>query len=309
MTPLVSVVIPTHNRARLLERAMASVLGQTFQDLEVIVVDDASTDATETQMRNVRDPRVRYVRHEQNRGVSAARNTGVAQARGRYIAFQDSDDEWLLDKLERQLAVMERQGSRCGMVGCALWRYIGGPTITVHWAEEPTDRERISAQGHVAAISAFIQTTLFRRECLDEVGAFDESLHVCEDWELTLRAVGRWTFGNVPEPLVISYETPNSLSSFTDRRSFALRRILDRHGALLRADRRSLSRFFCEMAKADFYSRQPAKARSAAVQAIAAHPAQPRAWALFAMSFVSARLMLGLIAAYRSAKFWLGLYR
>jgi glycosyltransferase involved in cell wall biosynthesis len=307
--PTVSVVIPTHNRVELLERAACSVLKQSFDDLELIVVDDASTDGTEAFVRSLNDARVRYHRREQCGGASAARNTGIAMARGRFVAFQDSDDEWLLDKLESQLRVMDKLGDSCGMVGCELMRYIGGPVITVRWAEQPDDRERISPQGHVAAMSAFIQTTLFRRECLEQVGTFDESLHVCEDWELTLRAVGKWSFGNVPAPLVVSYETAGSLSSFTDRRSFALRRILDRHRALLTADRRVFSRYLCEMAKADFYSRQPAQARDVARKAIAADPRQPRAWTLLVMSFLGASALLRLIALYRGTKFKLGLYR
>jgi glycosyltransferase involved in cell wall biosynthesis len=307
--PVVSVIIPTHNRVRLLDRAVRSVLAQTFRDLELIIIDDASSDATQAYVRELRDPRVRSISHERNRGVSAARNTGIANARGRYIAFQDSDDEWLVEKLEHQLAIMEKQGAGCGMVGCELLRYIGGPLITVRWAEEPADRERISACGHVAAISAFIQTTLFRRECLEDIGTFDESLWVCEDWELTLRAVGKWSFGNVPEPLVISYETLGSLSSFPDRRSFALRRILDRHGALIRADRRAYARFLSELAKADFYSRDPSAARKVAAQAIAANWREPRAWVLLATSFFSASFLLWLIARYRAAKLRLGLYR
>jgi glycosyltransferase involved in cell wall biosynthesis len=102
----VSVVIPTYNRASLLGRAIKSVLEQTYQDFEIIVVDDASTDNTEEVVRNLRDRRIRYLRHEKNRGGSAARNTGIRAAWGQYIAFQDSDDEWLPEKLKKQMEVL-----------------------------------------------------------------------------------------------------------------------------------------------------------------------------------------------------------
>lgn len=98
--PTVSVVIPTYNRAHLVGRAIQSVLNQTYQDFEIIVVDDGSTDNTEEVVKSFNDPRIRYIRHDQNRGGSAARNTGIKMARGEYIAFQDSDDEWLPEKLE-----------------------------------------------------------------------------------------------------------------------------------------------------------------------------------------------------------------
>ena len=101
--PKVSVVIPTHDRAHLVGRAIRSVLAQTFQDFEIIVVDDCSVDNTKEVVQSLADSRIRYLRHEINRGGSAARNTGIGAARGEWIAFLDSDDEWLPKKLEKQL--------------------------------------------------------------------------------------------------------------------------------------------------------------------------------------------------------------
>ena len=102
-SPVVSAIIPTYNRAHLVGRALHSVLAQTFQDFEIIVVDDASSDRTEELVASFGDPHIRYLRHEHNRGGSAARNTGIKAARGEYLAFLDSDDEWLPDKLDEQL--------------------------------------------------------------------------------------------------------------------------------------------------------------------------------------------------------------
>src|SRR4030042_5052103 len=106
--PTVSIIIPTYNRAHLVMRAINSVLDQSFQDFEIIIVDDASRDNTEKMVSGIRDKRIFYIRHEKNRGGSAARNTGIKQARGEYIAFLDSDDEWLPEKLEKQLKVLEQ---------------------------------------------------------------------------------------------------------------------------------------------------------------------------------------------------------
>src|SRR5438132_12765470 len=103
--PTVSVIIATHNRARLLRRAIHSVLAQTFEDWELLVVDDGSTDNTETIAVSLQDLRICYLRHEVNRGLSAARNTGIRISRGEYVAFLDDDDEWLPKKLERELEV------------------------------------------------------------------------------------------------------------------------------------------------------------------------------------------------------------
>ncbi len=99
-SPTVSVVIPTYNRAHLVGRAIQSVLNQTYHDFEIIIVDDGSIDNTEDVVKSLNDPSIRYTRHDQNRGGSAARNTGIKMARGEYVAFQDSDDEYLPEKVE-----------------------------------------------------------------------------------------------------------------------------------------------------------------------------------------------------------------
>ena len=97
--PVVSVVIPTYNRACLLGRAIQCVLNQSFQDIEVIVVDDASQDNSADIVNSLDDSRIKYLRHEKNRGGSSARNTGIKAARGEYIAFLDDDDEWMPTKI------------------------------------------------------------------------------------------------------------------------------------------------------------------------------------------------------------------
>lgn len=108
---MVSVVIPTYNRADSIARAIHSVIEQTHQNLEIIVVDDASQDDTSTVVNNIRDPRIRYYRHQTNQGGSAARNTGIKASEGKLIAFLDSDDIWLPDKLELQLQAIADSAS------------------------------------------------------------------------------------------------------------------------------------------------------------------------------------------------------
>lgn len=114
--PKVSVVIPTHNRSSLLRRAIQSVLDQTYQDFEIIVVDDASTDDTEAVVKGFADERIRYVRHSENRGEAASRNTGIRLAKGEYIAGHDDDDVWLPPKLEKQVKAFEKASPKVGVV-------------------------------------------------------------------------------------------------------------------------------------------------------------------------------------------------
>ena len=114
--PKVSVVVTTYNRAALLPRAIRSVLAQTYEDYELIIVDDCSTDDTPDVIRTFVDSRIRVVRHAENTGQSAAINTGIRLARGEYIAFLDDDDEWVESKLLRQVRALDESDPRVGLV-------------------------------------------------------------------------------------------------------------------------------------------------------------------------------------------------
>ena len=115
-SPRVSVIITTHNRADMLPRAVDSVLAQTFQDYEIIIVDDCSTDHTPEVIAKFDDPRIRSFRHEVNKRQAAAINTGILNALGEYMAFLDDDDEWLPSKLERQTALLDSSPPKVGLV-------------------------------------------------------------------------------------------------------------------------------------------------------------------------------------------------
>ena len=122
--PTVSVIIPTYNRAHLIDRSIQSVLNQTYQDFELIVVDDRSTDNTEDIIRQFRekDKRIKYIKHDKNKGGSAARNTRIKNSVGKYIVFQDSDDEWFPEKLEKQMKIFETASLEVGVVYTGFWR-------------------------------------------------------------------------------------------------------------------------------------------------------------------------------------------
>jgi len=122
--PTVSVIISTYNRAYLIDRFIQSVLNQTYQDFELIVVDDGSTDNTEDIIRQFqeKDKRIKYIKHDKNKGGSAERNTGIKNSVGKYIAFQDSDDEWFPEKLEKQMEVFKNTSSKVGVVYTGFWR-------------------------------------------------------------------------------------------------------------------------------------------------------------------------------------------
>ena len=213
----VSVIIPTYNRARTIGAAIGSILNQTWQNFEIIVVDDGSTDHTKQVVEEFEDDRIRYVYLEQNSGASHARNTGIALAEGEFLAFLDSDDEWLSEKLEKQMHVIMQAPDNMGMVYCRMIdeEAEDDPIICPpYWIA----KERL--EGNMLAILMIhnligTPTVLVRKECLEQVGGFDEKLSCLEDWELNLRIAEKWEIGFVDDVLVEIHPSDGSVSTNT----------------------------------------------------------------------------------------------
>lgn len=200
MSGTVSVVIPAYNSERFIAGAVESVLGQTYPDVETVVVDDGSTDGTVEALR----PYLSHVRLIQkvNGGVATARNAGAAAATGRYVSFLDADDVWLPRKLERQVALLEADPG----LGC------------VHCGMDEVDAEGrlrrrlvVGGSGWIAADMLLLDrptlvgpgsTLVMPRELFQQLGGFDSQLPPSEDWELGFRIALKHRVGFVPEPLV-----------------------------------------------------------------------------------------------------------
>jgi glycosyltransferase involved in cell wall biosynthesis len=226
--PRVSVVMPTHNRSTMLARAVDSVLVQTFDDLELIVVDDGSSDGTAELLAAIADPRLITIRLERRSGAATARNTGIRRARGELIAFQDSDDEWVATKLQQQLAVLDAHGAAVGAVG-GHW-VAGDGAGALRIASAALER----GEGYEADLldgrCLITPVWLIRRALLDELGLFDERMPCLEDWDLMLRLSQRTRMRAVPETVLVKYGAPDSLGADIDRRMPAMEEILKRHG-------------------------------------------------------------------------------
>lgn len=198
--PLVSVVIPTYNRERTIARAIRSVLSQTYRDLELIVVDDASHDATRKRVETFTDPRLRYIGHTTNLGGSAARNTGIEQSRGEYLAFLDSDDEWLPTKLEAQLPLF-RSSPSLGIVYCSATYLTGAGAVVRHRVARHRGnvyRQLLLSNEIVGSTSAAVVP----RAVLGRIGGFDVDLPARQDIDLWVRIAREYTVDFVADPLV-----------------------------------------------------------------------------------------------------------
>ena len=199
---LVTVVIPTHNRSDLLPRAIRSVLGQTYKNLECIVVDDASNDGTEQVVREFEDNRLIYLRHETSLHASAARNSGIKKARGEFLAFLDDDDEWLPQKLEKQLGLITSSSEQVGLVYCWLDCYEEEQLVS---QRHPKLRGNIFKQTLDRQPIGNSSTLLVRRSVIETVGGFDESLPRGNDGDFIRRICRDYEVDFVPEVLVKVY--------------------------------------------------------------------------------------------------------
>ena len=196
----VTVVLTTCNRARFLQRAVQSVLAQTWTDFELIIVDNASRDETPRIVKGFADPRIRYVRHAVNLGGPAARNTGIKQARGRYVAFLDDDDQWLPSKLEAQVRKMEDAPPEVGLIYTGT-EVIDEQTGALYRRYVPVFRGDVYQRLLMGTILGSVSSVLVRRACFDRVGFFDEELKSCQDWDMWLRLAEHVQFDYVPEVL------------------------------------------------------------------------------------------------------------
>jgi glycosyltransferase involved in cell wall biosynthesis len=196
--PAVSVVIPVYNAAAYLPAAVESVLGQSFKDTELIVVDDGSTDGT-PEVLSQYGPRVRYLRQD-NRGVAEARNRGIAQSRGRYVAFLDADDTWVLEKLDRQIGAL---------AGAVEYRACYGAYAACDEQLQPLAVQRsvrlgsaledLLLRGNVVGNPGSV---LCERSLLAVIGGFDPELGQCADWDMWIRLATVTEFLYLDEPLV-----------------------------------------------------------------------------------------------------------
>lgn len=215
----VSVVIPTYNEAGVLQRSIDSVLDQTYEDIELLVVDDGSTDETAAVVRSYDDDRISYLAHGTNRGASTARNTGIEAATGEYIAFLDADDEWYPRKLEHQVAELSARPASWVAVYCGVELVSADEEgLLDEWLPRSWTRldETEGAEGGKGLIKDVLldrlhtsagSTLLVRREVVEAIDGFDESFDRFQDSEFLIRVLRQGQLAYVDETLVARHDT------------------------------------------------------------------------------------------------------
>lgn len=282
--PVVSVIVPTYNRSGLLARALRSVLQQTMTDWEVIILDDGSTDQTPAIVHAHADPRIRYFARP-HRGVAAARNEALEYARASFIAFLDSDDEWVPLKLERQVTQLAAAPPSVGIV------YSGFTTV-----HEATGRHRVytpPAYGRAMIFAKLLEThwitfstVLARREVFETVGRFNARLRTGSDREWLLRAARRYAFDFLPDSLALYYQHPaTSMQRDLRGRITLIETILDEFGDELRRRPPLHAHKYTNLADLHLQLQEHVPARRALRRAIAIAPFSLRTYLHVILTF------------------------
>lgn len=264
------MVVPSYNRAGLIGRTITSVLAQTLDRFELIIVDDGSTDNTLAVLESFSDPRI-AVFQQPNRGAPVARNAGVAMARSPLVAFQDSDDEWKPSLLSAHVEAL----ATADVAFCQLEQLYG----TARSLYPPTDwqlRDDVYAQllgsSHIST-----QTLAMTRAIFQRVGGFDPAMPRFQDWDLVLRlAQAGALFRYIAEPLAIAHDSPDSLTRSVEKGIIGRRRLIEKHGLALAAQPLVLARHHHVMGSQLRQLGQFAEARTEFAAALALAPGQWR---------------------------------
>ena len=242
-TPKVSVIILTYNRSYLLSKAIQSVLNQSFQNLEIIIVDDASQDNTAQVVNGFADKRIRYIRHHVNKGEGGSRNTGVKNANGEYIAFLDDDDEWLPEKLHMQVSLLDNSPLKVGAVHTGR--------IEVEIASGKELRTKIATMRgnifhHLLRNEEMITVSsiLLRKVCFEKVGLFDKNIDSGLDYDMWLRISKEFYFECIQSPLVKYGRHKNNLGSNYSLQIKGREAIIKKYHFYLLSDTKGYSRAY-----------------------------------------------------------------
>jgi len=237
MKPVVTALITTYNRAKYLTIAIESVLHQSFRDFELLILDNSSKDETESIVKGFNDARLNYIKHEPL-NISQARNLGVRKAAGEFVAFLDDDDEWLPQKLARQVAFFQKADPNVALVYGGFIRFDAeGHEFHTYepWQRGKVLRSLLLLEGEFTGSAS---NPMLRKSTVLELGGFDEEVRTGEDWELYLRLAEKYEVDLIPDPVVrirhhFGARLGDRLGDYLDLE----RRVLKRFGYLIESDK------------------------------------------------------------------------
>ena len=284
--PKVSVIITTFNRANFLEKAIKSVLAQTYADFELLILDNSSTDNTEEVILSFQDSRIRHIKHQPIL-ISEARNLGVREARGEFVAFLDDDDEWLEEKLKLQIKVFENNSADTGLVyGGFIW---------VDSNSREVGRHRSVLEGMILGkllvqkdfFTGSASNPMIRKSVFDTIGHYNEKVATGEDWELYLRLAERYPINFTPEIVVkINQHAGPRLGDKLKSAAELELMVMDRYQEIFEKNRK-LKSFYLQKIGGKFYrTGEVSRGRAYILQAIKIYPLNYIAYGQYLISLL-----------------------
>lgn len=280
--PKVSVIIPTHNRAKILHLAVKCVLHQTFQDFEIIIVDDASQDNTEEVIRGFRDNRIKYFRREMSGGDAVARNLGIVNSEGEYIAFLDDDDEWFPDKLQRQVVILDHSPKEVGGVYTGQVKVDGtnGKILSIRLGDKKGNLFNELLGGFRFSTSS----VMVKKECFHQIGLFDENHPYSSDFDMWVRISKNFQFECIEEPLTKYYIHATRLSTNFDLVIKGNEMVVEKYKHWLKLNPKSYSRKYLEIGILSCLNGHSRKGRKASLKSITLSPFWMKPYLIFFLS-------------------------
>lgn len=253
---MVSVIIPNYNREKLIVRAVESVLGQTYKELEVIVVDDCSTDFSIKLLDEIRDSRLKVVRLDVNSGACVARNRGISEAKGEYIAFLDSDDQWLPDKLEMQLNYMSNH--KCDAVFSQYYYYELFKKESFVKIKPLIDKKENYLSRILYANCVAMDTLIAKKDVFNCV-RFDPNLPRYQDWDIAIQIAELYKLDYLDKPTLNVYEQKNSITYSTskEKKYNAIQYLYNKHLNVIQQYPEAQSHFLWTMGLYSFCTETP----------------------------------------------------
>ena len=300
--PQVSAIITTFNRANFLEKAIKSVLGQTYSDFELLILDNSSIDDTQNVVKSFIDDRIRYIRH-QPLNIAQARNLGVKEAKGEYVAFLDDDDEWLPNKLKAQLEVFKEGDESLGLVyGGFIWMAETGEDIKKHI---PKLRGAILPDllTQRDAFTGSASNPMLRKSAVEGLGGYNEEVLTGEDWELYLRLSEEYQVDFTEEPVVkIRHHSGARLGDKLKSAAELELMVMDRYREIFEKNQKLKSFYFQKIGGKFYRSGEVKKGKDYIARAIKIYPANFSAYGQYILSFFGQIFYRGIHKTYQSVK-------
>lgn len=252
MNKLVSIIIPTFNRAKTLTRAIKSCLDQTYKELEILVIDDCSTDNTRQAVEEFADKRVRYISHSKNSGPAASRNTGIRNASGEFLAFLDSDDEWAKNKIERQLTVfgnLSTNEENVGLIFVNGYNEAEGHVFIKGTESGIVYSPRRDAFYPLRVLICPPSAWLLPRKVISNIGFFDERMYNWDDGDYLARVAYRYDIYFLNELLVTWHGSAVHVNKMSENLIKGKEIFLENNYQFIKKDRKYLFKFYRALGK------------------------------------------------------------